>query len=519
MRFHIPSLSIDDRIDALKETNPTKFKIYNFLWRTIWLGYWFYILLAIFIVISRFAPNFARHGGLIRGQYSIGYGAVIVIFLGSGLSMQTRDLVQNLFHWRAHLTVFLLEFLITSAIIFGFVCAVKSAHNPLISDWMLVGLIVTGCCPTTVSSNVVMTRKADGNVLLTLCEVFLGNLLGAFITPALVQMYCQGEWEFANPANGTSISDVYRNVMKQIGFCVFLPLFVGQVIQNVFPKETKWFLVTFKFNKVGSFMLLLIMFSSFSTAFYQKAFTSVSHQSIIFICFFSFGIYLFFTVLCYVLSRPYPVLYFFKTEPNESTSKFYNFMYKLIRPFYYNRADTVSVLLCGGAKTAALGVTLVSSQYGNNNPHLGELLVPVVLYQAIQVITAGLLTPFMKKWIHSGPEYKEKMRLQKEAEEEAGLSEDDLVHNEDDVIDDETIREGLSRKSSYHLNNHNNDIDIGEITLDPPDDYNEDDNIDTNLKNDSNISVKKDDEYTGDDSWNSNQNSSVKPSSSFNENI
>ncbi|KAG7832522.1 hypothetical protein KL943_004859 [Ogataea angusta] len=52
--------------------------------------YWFYIGLAIFVVIARFAPNFARHGGLIRAEYTIGYGAVAVIFLGSGL-VERRD--------------------------------------------------------------------------------------------------------------------------------------------------------------------------------------------------------------------------------------------------------------------------------------------------------------------------------------------------------------------------------------------------------------------------------------------
>lgn len=426
MSFKLPSFSVENRIDALKESNPTKFKIYNFLWRTVWLGYWFYIFLAIFIVIARFAPNFARHGGLIRGEYSIGYGAVIVIFLGSGLSMQTKDLMKNLSHWRAHLTVFILQFLITSAIIFGFATAIKSANNPVISDWMLVGLIVTGCCPTTVASNVVMTRKADGNVLLTLCEVFLGNLAGAFITPALVQMYCLGDWSFANPANGTSVGHVYKNVMMQIGLSVFVPLFVGQVIQNVFPKQTKWFLVTFKFNKVGSFMLLLIMFSSFSTAFYQHAFTSVSHQSIIFVCFFNFGIYILFTVICFMMSRPKILLWFVKDEPNEQSSCVYKFFYKLLRPFYYNRADTVSVLLCGGAKTAALGVTLVSAQYGDDNPHLGELLVPLVLYQATQVLAAGMMTGLMKRWIHAGPDYiaeQERKRL----ETESAASEDVII--------------------------------------------------------------------------------------------
>lgn len=249
-----------------------------------------------------------------------------------------------------------------------------------------------------------MTKQADGNFILTTCEVVIGNVLGAFITPALVQMYMTGGWDFGNPVHQavhSSVLELYRHVMKQIGLSVFIPLFVGQVLQNVWPKQVKWCLTTFKLNKVGSFMLLLIMFQSFSTAFAQDAFTSVSHASIIFLVFFNIGIYLFFTVLVFFYSRPRFLLTLFPTEPTAESSKTYTWCYKIFRPFYYNRRDTVSMMLCGPAKTAALGVSLVSSQYGSRNPKLGVLLVPLVLYQAEQVMTAQILVKFMKKWIHA----------------------------------------------------------------------------------------------------------------------
>ncbi|KAG7877678.1 hypothetical protein KL905_004393 [Ogataea polymorpha] len=366
--------------------------------------YWFYIGLAIFVVIARFAPNFARHGGLIRAEYTIGYGAVALIFLGSGLSMGTKQLMANMANWRAHTVVLVLQFLITPAIMYGFCCAIRAAHNPQIDDWLLVGLIVTACCPTTVASNVVMTRQADGNELLTLSEVFIGNMLGAFITPALCQMFFRGAWEFGNPANGSSITRVYRDVMQQIGCSVFVPTFVGQVVQNLFPKQTKWFLTTFRFNKVGSFMLLLVMFSSFSTAFYQHAFTAVSHASIILVCFFNVGIYMLYTVICFAVSRPI----FLKKLPEPAEQRgAYAWFHKTVAPFYYDRPDTVAVMLCGAAKTAALGVSLVSAQYGDKNEYLGQLLVPLVLYQSEQVLCAGFLTRFMKMWIHAEDRAKE----------------------------------------------------------------------------------------------------------------
>lgn len=388
-------------LQLIQESKPYKWAkwILDFL-----IAQWFFVLLGVFVALAHSYPEFAKQGGTIRSEYSIGYGAVALIFLISGLSMSTKELLANIAHWRAHFTVLSSSFFITSAIIYGIASGIKASHDGAIDEWLLVGLIVTHSCPTTVSSNVVMTKQADGNFILTTCEVVVGNLLGAFITPALVQMYLTGGWDFGNPVHQevhSSVSELYRNVMKQIGLSVFVPLFVGQVVQNIWPKQVKWCLTTFKMNKVGSFMLLLIMFQSFSTAFAQDAFTSVSHASIVFLVFFNIGIYLFFTMLVFFYSRPKFILYLLPTEPTLESTKTYAWCYKIFRPFYYNRRDTVSIMLCGPAKTAALGVSLVSSQYGSSNPKLGVLLVPLVLYQAEQVMTAQVLVKFMKKWIHA----------------------------------------------------------------------------------------------------------------------
>jgi len=425
-------------------------KVFDFL-----LGQWFFILLGVFVALAHSYPEFAKEGGTVKGEYSIGYGAVAVIFLISGLSMSTKQLIVNAMNWRAHFTVLSMSFLITSAIIYGLVCAIKASHDGQIDDWLLVGLIVTHACPTTVSSNVVMTKQADGNDILTLCEVFIGNILGAFITPALIQMYLTGSWDFGNPSHQTegtsSVGDLYRNTMKQLGLSVFVPLFVGQVVQNVFPKQTKWALTTFKLSKVGSFMLLLIMFHSFSTAFAQHAFTSVSHASIIFLVFFNIGIYLFFTVIAFVYSRPFFVKRWLWEFPNENSSRAYRWTYKVFNPFYYNKRDTVAVMLCGPAKTAALGVSLVSSQYGAHNPKLGILLVPLVLYQAEQVMTANFLVTLMKKWIHYDDDKKKASDKESELSHRDTDEEDrEEVEQERRLEQEDDEREGLEHAISRH---------------------------------------------------------------------
>lgn len=389
------------------------------------ISQWFFVLLGVFIALAHSFPSFAKLGGTIKAQYSIGYGAVAVIFLISGLTMKSKVLWANALHWRAHFTVLSLSFLITSLITFGIVLGIRSANNPAFDDWMLVGMIVTFACPTTVSSNVVMTKQAKGNDVLTLCEVFVGNILGAFVTPALVLMYTQGPWAFGSPKNqgtGISTSELYAEVMKQLGLSVFIPLFVGQVVQNVLPQQTAWATSKLYLGKVGSCMLLLIMFQSFSTAFAQDAFSGVSHALIIFLVFFNIGIYLFFTLVSFLYARPWFILSLFPHEPCADSSLVYRICYSVFRPFYYSRRDTVTIMLCGPAKTAALGVSLVTSQYGAKNPKLGILLVPLVLYQAEQVATAQVLTHIMKWWI----EKEVKAESEQEAKQDTSLHENTI---------------------------------------------------------------------------------------------
>lgn len=344
-------------------------------------------------------PNVLRDGGVLRAQYSVNYGIVAIIFLISGLSMSSVTLYKMLVRWRAHFIAQSLSFLVTSAFMFGIAEAIRRANNSEIDPYLLVGIVVTGVTPTTVASNVVMTKAAGGNDHLTVIEVTIGNLIGAFVSPALLQMYLTNKtgFGFGNPASGEPLSQLYARVMQNLGCSVFVPLFVGQVVQNVFPKQVKWAVTKLKLGKLGSLCLLILIWSSFSTSFYQHAFTRVSHKAIIMVVFLNVGFYLFFTVLAFCYSRvPYHKML---PKPTESSSKLYRGFYNFIIPFRLDRKDTVAIMLCAAAKTVALGVPLIDSQYGQGSPLIGIVSLPLVLYQGEQILVAQFLVPLFKRWI------------------------------------------------------------------------------------------------------------------------
>ncbi|ODQ66301.1 hypothetical protein NADFUDRAFT_50220 [Nadsonia fulvescens var. elongata DSM 6958] len=373
--------------------------------------------MGVVIALAHSFPNVARSGGIIRSEYSISYGAVALIFLISGFSMPTKTLIKQAGNFRAHIVTQALSFLVTPAIMFGFAQAMRVGLGNKIDPYVTVGFIFAGCTPTTVSSNVVMTKKANGNDSLSLIEVTIGNILGAFISPALIQMFLSKNagFSYGNPVNDSSVTELYARVMKQLGLSLFVPLFVGQVCQNLFPKFISWLMKTFKLAKIGTFCLLLLIWATFSTGFYQDAFEEVSTETMILVCFFNIAVYLLFTVICFLVARNPLIPKIFKNpakaEANDIlddiehtkqltfSSKLYSLCMWFFRPFYFDRKDTVAIMLCGAAKTVALGVPLITAQYGAGNSLIGRVSIPLTLYQGEQILTAQLLIPLFKWWI------------------------------------------------------------------------------------------------------------------------
>jgi len=70
-----------------------------------------------------------------------------------------------------------------------------------------------------------MTKQAHGNQALTVVQSTLGNFLGPFLTPVLVQMYVSGGAWYTKVLPGVgSYSELYRRVFKQLGLSLLLPL-------------------------------------------------------------------------------------------------------------------------------------------------------------------------------------------------------------------------------------------------------------------------------------------------------
>ena len=224
------------------------------------------------------------------------------------------------------------------------------------------------------------------NCQATLIEVTIGNVLGPFLSPALTRMYLTSSSSFDGLVPGTDgVRQLYADVFKQLGCALFAPFIVGQLIQFTFPKQTNWAMDKFYLNKVGSVCLFLVIWATFSSCFYHQALENVSRQSVILVVFLNVGLYVFFTLFSLLVARP----------PIHSQS------YILQKVFSrFSKRDTIAICFCAPAKSVSIGAPLIGVMWGTgfSEPVQSLVMIPIVLYQAEQILCGQIAVILFRRW-------------------------------------------------------------------------------------------------------------------------
>lgn len=240
--------------------------------------------------------------------------------------------------------------------------------------WLLIGFLFLGSAPTTMSSNVVMTRQAKGNTALTVVQSVIGNFLCPFLTPVLLQMYLSsGAWYTRVIVGGDNYQEIYRRVFMQLGLSLFVPMACGQVVQYLFPRATKKVFVEWKMMKLSSVALLSLVWQTFDQAFCSGAFNSVRPSNIVFIVFIDIALYFLWLGICFAAST-----------------------------IWLNKQDVIACCYCCPSKALSMVVPLSSVMYINVSPiDQSKLQIPAIIFQALQVAIGGILMVAFRRWIRS----------------------------------------------------------------------------------------------------------------------
>lgn len=143
--------------------------------------------------------------------------AIGVLFLLYGARLSPQEALKGLKHWRLHSVVFAATFVLFPLI--GL--ALRALVPGVLSEDLYTGILYLCLVPSTVQSSIAFTSIAKGNVAGAIVSASFSNLIGVFVTPALVILLM----------TTTGDAHVDFSSILDIVLQLLLPFFVGQLIR------------------------------------------------------------------------------------------------------------------------------------------------------------------------------------------------------------------------------------------------------------------------------------------------
>lgn len=297
------------------------------------------------IILAYFFPSIGIAEEPVSLETVTDYGLSLIFFF-YGLRLSFPELRAGLGNWRMHIAVQLTTFLFFPLVVLLFKPLFGTENGELL--WL--GTFFLAALPSTVSSSVVMVSIAGGNLPAAIFNATVSSLLGIFITPLWMSIFLAG-----NEKN----FDV-RTILWKLILQVLLPFVVGVALNRFFGAFAN--LHRKKLRYFDQTIILLIVYTAFCHSFALNVFSDYSVSSIVLLVFAMMSL-------------------FFSS---------YAFILIISRIFKFNRPDTVTILFCGSKKSIVHG-TIMSKVLFENNAAVGIILLPIMIYHAVQLIFASII--------------------------------------------------------------------------------------------------------------------------------
>jgi sodium/bile acid cotransporter 7 len=208
--------------------------------------------MAAVIGLARAFPWIGCTGGPLKPELTLNKLSIAVVFTLSGLNTSFRELTAAVARWRLNACIQAFTFIVFPSVMFFCLCPMLQLVLPASA---IDGLITLACLPSTINMCILMSQAAGADVTCALFNAVCGNLLGVFLTPALIFAFV-----------GRSLHVSFVEAIGKLSRMVLLPLLFGQLLRRTsvltFAQKHKGSL-----KIVNEFALLGIVFTTFCDTF------------------------------------------------------------------------------------------------------------------------------------------------------------------------------------------------------------------------------------------------------------
>lgn len=270
---------------------------------------------------------------------------IVIIFFLSGLALDTRQIRAGLSDVKG--TLLALTIMFIAAPITGYCFSQLPIESGL-----LLGLLLVAAMPTTLSSGVVMTGSAGGNMAHSLLITIIANALAVFTIPVTLSLLLGAD-------ESQTIHIDRLPIMIKIATLVLTPLIVGLCTRRVFNTHIQKILpYTSTCNQLG---ILTIVWMALCSS--RPAIISGLHSAhVVILLVFSFHLVLVLLGLFFT------------------------------RVLNIGKGKRESVIFMGGQKTLPLSIILQVSLF----PEIGLALVVCVVHHIVHLIMDAYLIGYLK---------------------------------------------------------------------------------------------------------------------------
>lgn len=271
--------------------------------------------------------------------------AVALLFFMHGARLSTDVVVAGFLHWRLQSFILAITF-----VVFPLLGLLLGFLSPwLIPPALYLGLLYVCVLPSTVQSSIAFTSIAGGNVPAAICAASASNILGMFLTPALVTILFS-----ASGHVGVSLDMIWKILLQ-----LFLPFVLGQALQ---PFIGNWIRARKSLlAPVDRGSIIMVVYLAFSNAVIEGIWSEFSTADLALVI----GLDIFLLAAALMLTV---------------------FGSKLCG---FSREDKIAAVFCGSKKSLASGVPMAGVIFAGQS--VGAIVLPLMLFHQIQLMVCAWL--------------------------------------------------------------------------------------------------------------------------------